>query len=142
MNKKILIFGIMLIMVAGCSNKKNKNIEPEPVTTVPTTTATQIVNTNMNVVKNQKVDGIDISDTSVITNNGITQIITTVTNNTENDYTLKQYIIIAKDVKGNVIARIPSYVGNTIKVGETKILNSSIDISLEDAYSFEYEVIK
>ena len=73
---------------------------------------------------------------------GISTIITSVTNNTESDYELDEYVIIVRDIHGVEVARFPAYVGNVIKAGEMKLINSSIDMDLSNAGSVEYEVKK
>ena len=51
-------------------------------------------------------------------------------------------MIIVKDEEGKEIVRIPGYVGDTIKAGETRTISSSVDIDLSKAASIEYEVKK
>ncbi len=41
-----------------------------------------------------------------------------------------------------MITTIPGYVGDVIKNGETRTINSSIDIDLSNASSIEYSVKK
>ena len=66
----------------------------------------------------------------------------TFSNNSDSDYKLDEYIIIIKDKNGEEIVRIPGYVGDTIKAGETRTINSSVDRDLSNAGSIEYEVKK
>lgn len=131
------IFALLLIvgLVTGCGcqkkeeNKKSENKEPEIK-----------VNTEENVIKDQTFEGLTFTNTSVTTVNGISTLITQVSNNTGVDYTLNEFTIIAKDAEGNVVATIPGYVGSVIKNGETRTIDSSIDRDLSTASSIEYSV--
>ena len=135
--KKVISLSITMLLVlglvTGCGcNKKDKENKKEEVK----------VNTNKDVVKDQEVDGIKMTNTSLVTTNGISKLVTNVTNSSTKDYKLDEYIIIIKDKKGEEIVRIPGYVGDTIKAGETRTINSSVDRDLSNAGSIEYEVKK
>ena len=135
--KKVISLSISMLLVmglvTGCGCKKKEKEVKEPEVTV---------NTEKDVIKDQEVDGIKMTNTSLTTVDGISTLITTVTNNTKADYMLKEYTIIIKDAKGSVIATIPGYVGSTIKAGETKTIDSSTNADLTGAKSIEYEVKK
>lgn len=135
--KKIIMmsFTVLLIvgLVTGCGcKKKEKETVKEEIK----------VNTNKDVIKDQEVDGIKMTNTSMVTTNGLTKLVTSVTNDTDKDYKLDEYMIIIKDKDGKEIVKIPGYVGDTIKAGETRTINSSVDIDLSNAASIEYEVKK
>ena len=130
---KVLLIGIFTISLltgCGCSKKEEK-----PQDDVKT-------NTNEDVIKDQLIDGITMTNTSMVTTNKTTKLTTSVTNNTDKDYRLDEYMIIVKDEEGKEIVRIPGYVGDTIKAGETRTISSSVDIDLSKAASIEYEVKK
>ncbi len=137
MKKMIMSLILMLLVLGlitgcGCSKKETTKKEENEVK----------INTNENVIKDQEIDGIKMTNTSMITTNGITKLVTNVTNESNGDYQLEEYTIIVKDKEGKEIIRIPGYVGETIKAGETKIINSSVDMDLSNAESIEYEVKK
>lgn len=140
--KKVFLTSISMLLVlglatgCGCSKKNSKkdaaNKEPEVK-----------VNTEKEVIKDREVDGIKLTNTSLTTVDGVSTLVTSVTNNSKEDYHLDEYTIIIKDAEGNEIIRIPGYVGDTIKAGETRTINSSVDIDLStSAKSIEYEVKK
>ena len=135
--KKIIMmsFTVLLIvgLVTGCGCKKKEKVKVKEEIKV---------NTNKDVIKNQEVDGIKMTNTSMVTTNGLTKLVTSVTNDTDKDYKLDEYMIIIKDKDGKEIVKIPGYVGDTIKAGETRTINSSVDIDLSNAASIEYEVKK
>ena len=135
--KKIVILTLSTLLLVGLitgwgCKKKEKETKKDEVK----------VNTNKEVIKDQEVDGIKMTNTSMVTTNGITKLTTSVTNDTDTDYKLNEYMIIIKDKEGKEIVKIPGYVGDTIKAGETRTINSSVDIDLSKAASIEYEVKK
>lgn len=137
MNKKLLFCGMVVLSLAlatgcGCSKKEEKKEKEEKITVV----------SEEDVIKDQVVDGIELKNTSLVVTNGISQLITEATNNGASDYELIEFTIIVKDASDNVIATMPGYVGETIKAGETRQINSSIDIDLSNAKKVEYEVKK
>ena len=99
-------------------------------------------NTNEDIIKEQEVEGNVMRNTSLIVEDGITYLVVDVTNNTNLDYRLNEYVIVVKDINGNEIIRIPGYVGELIGIGETKTIRSMVNMDLSDAASIEYEVVK
>ena len=139
--KKKLIMTLSLVLVLGlaagcsCSKKKEnkKSNEKQPVIKT---------NTEPEVIKDREVDGIKLTNSSVITTDGVTEITTSVTNPTSEDYHLDEFKIIVKDKNGDVMITLPGYVGDVIKAGETRTIRSSVSMDLSTAKSVEYEVSK
>ena len=126
--KKKLLLVLILLLVVGCGHKK------EEIKTYDVT--------KKGVIEDKMVDGINFTNTSLTVENGVSRFITRVTNNTDEDYVLKEYTIIFKDKDNNVLASVPGYVEGVIKAGESKNLDSSIDRDLSKTFSVEYEVLK
>lgn len=139
--KKIINITLMLLvcltLVTGCGKDKTKN-DDKKEDNMPTIE----VNDNQEVIKNQNIDGIEITNTSLVYEDGISYLKATVTNNTGSDYELNEYKINVKDNDGNIIVTMPGYVGSVIKNGESKSINTMISEDLSKAYSIEYEVVK
>ena len=139
--KKIINVSLMLLvcltLVTGCgkNNKKEENKKDDNKQTVE-------VNDNQEVIKDQNIDGMEITNTSLIYEDGISYLTATVTNNTGVDYELNEYKINVKDSDGNIIVTMPGYVGSILKNGESKNINTMISEDLSKAYSIEYEVVK
>ena len=139
--KKVINITLMLLvcltLVTGCGKDKSKNEDKKDdnKTTVE-------VNNNEEVTKAQNIEGITITNTSLVYEDGISYLKATVTNNTGSDYELNEYKINVKDNNGNIIVTMPGYVGSVIKNGESKTVNTMISEDLSKAYSIEYEVIK
>ena len=128
---------VCLTLVTGCGKDKSKNEDKKDdnKTTVE-------VNNNEEVTKAQNIEGITITNTSLVYEDGISYLKATVTNNTGSDYELNEYKINVKDNDGNIIVTMPGYVGSVLKNGESKTINTMISEDLSKAYSIEYEVVK
>ena len=139
--RKIVNITLMLLvlntLVTGCDKDKtnNNNNDDNNKTTVE-------VNNNEEVTKDQNIEGITITNTSLVYEDGISYLKATVTNNTSSDYELNEYKINVKDSDGNIIVTMPGYVGSVLKNGESKSINTMISEDLSKAYSIEYEVVK
>ena len=139
--KKIINITIMLLvcltLVTGCGKDKTTN-DDKKEDNMPTIE----VNDNQEVIKDQNIDGIEITNTSLVYEDGISYLKATVTNNTGVDYELNEYKINVKDSDGNIRVTMPGYVGSILKNGESKNINTMSSEDLSKAYSIEYEVIK
>ena len=133
--KKVINISLMLLvcltLVTGCGKNNNKDSKSD-----------MKVNTNDEVIKDQNIDGLEITNTSLVYENGLSYFSATVTNNTGSDYELNEYRINVKDSEGNIIITIPGYVGSIIKNGESKNINSQVTEDLSKAASIEYEIVK
>lgn len=65
-----------------------------------------------------------------------------VNNNTGSDKEVKSFDIIFKDKDGKEIITLLGYVGQTIPNGESRSIESNVDIGLLDAYIIEYKLNK
>ena len=133
--KGLLALLLVATLVTGCGCTKKDNKKNNTKDDVK-------VNTEENVIKDQTFEGLTFTNTSLTTTNGVSTLITEVSNSTGEDYTLEEFTITIKNKDGEVITTIPGYVGDVIKNGETRTINSSIDIDLSNASSIEYSVKK
>lgn len=133
--KSLLALLLVATLVTGCGCTKKDNKKNNAKDDVK-------VNTEENVIKDQTFEGLTFTNTSLTTTNGVSTLITEVSNSTGSDYTLEEFTITIKNKDGEVITTIPGYVGDVIKNGETRTINSSIDIDLSSASSIEYSVKK
>ena len=131
----ILLVCITLVTWCGKDKTKNDDKEYANKTTVE-------VNNNEEVTKDQNIEWITITNTSLVYEEEISYLKATVTNNTGSDYELNEYKINVKDSDGNIIVTMPGYVGSVLKNGESKTINTTIGEDLSKAYSIEYEVVK
>ena len=126
---------VCLTLVTGCGKNNNRGNNKDSKSDMK-------VNTNDEVIKDQNIDGLEITNTSLVYENGLSYFSATVTNNTGSDYELNEYRINVKDSEGNIIITIPGYVGSIIKNGESKNINSQVTEDLSKAASIEYEIVK
>ena len=137
--KKVINISLMLLvcltLVTGCGKNNNRDNNKDNKSDMK-------VNTNDEVIKDQNIDGLEITNTSLVYENGLSYFSATVTNNTGSDYELNEYRINVKDSEGNIIITIPGYVGSIIKNGESKNINSQVTEDLSKAASIEYEIVK
>lgn len=138
--KKIGLIGLVgvALFATGCGCSKDKKTEEKETNKEPETT----INTNEEVIKDQEFEGLKMTNTSLVTVGGVSTLVTEVSNNTGSDYYLNEFTITAKNADGKVLATLPGYVGDVIRNGETKVINSSIDIDLSSATSIEYSVVR
>ena len=130
---KILIIGTLTIGLAtgcGCSKK-----EEQPQEDIK-------ANTNEEVIKDQKVEEFELKNTSLIYEDGNTTLETTVTNTSNKDSYLKEFDIQVLDSEGNEIVLLKGFVGDNIKAGESKVINSYYHKDLSDAAKIVYTVIR
>ena len=138
--KKLGLIGLagLALFATGCGCSKDKEKENEKNNAEPET----VINTNQDVIKDQTFEGLQMTNTSLVVTDGISTLVSEVTNNTGADYYLNEFLITVKAADGSVITTLPGYVGSVIKNGETKVINSSIDVDLSTAASIEYSVSK
>lgn len=126
---KFLIFAFLIVIITGCSCDRKQYSKA-------------IKYKKSELRADQKVDGIDMINTDLIVIDGISHFTVQVKNNTSNDYELEEYEIIFYDETGKKITTIPGYIGEVIKAGEFKIINSTTEIDLSKAARIKYKVIK
>lgn len=156
-NKSIIILGIILIIVIIVSlivNLNKKNNEPETKEPTIIDENEPIINNNEGIVKNQEIDGLTFTQTSLISQDGETYLTTEIKNNNNTDYELEEIHIIIKDKDGNFVISyqnenaetvnyLVGYIGDVIVAGETKSIITTIDqVISNDAYNIEYKIIK
>lgn len=130
-----LALTVMLATGCGCDKKDTKKEE--------NTSKDPIANTNEEVIKDQEINGLTFTNTSLVYENGSSTLVTEVTNNTDSDYALGDFYIIVKDADGNEMIKLLAYAGETIPAGESRTVNAGTDMDLTSAASIEYtEVVK
>lgn len=133
----LLLVALFAVTAAvGCEKKGN-------TTDGNDTPQTEVqANTKEEVVGDKTLGVFQFTNTSLIWQNGTTALETTVTNTSDSDATLKEFLIHVKDNDGNEITTMPGFVGDVIKAHETKTINSYHYANLTNAASIEYEVVE
>lgn len=123
------VFTIGLITGCGCSKKE------EPQEDIK-------INNNEGVIKDQTVEVFELKNTSLIYENGNTILETVVTNTSSKDEYLEEFKIKVTDASGNEMITLTGFVGEVIKAGESKVINSYCGEDLSTATNITYTVIR
>ena len=122
--KKVLLLIISLFLITGCSKgEEHKNAQ---------------VNNNENIVKEQTIGNLKLSDVSLIYEKGVSTFKVTITNNGEK-FTPNSFIVSFKNENDTVITELDGSFGEIEK--DTFIaLTLTSDIDLSKAYKVEYTI--
>lgn len=138
MKKSISLFSIflvsLLVFVTGCGCQKKNNEKKEEINNIK-------YNTNQGIVEDKEVGGLHLTNTSLETSEYSSTLVTLVSNPTDKNIQVGMFRIYVKDKDDNLIKTIIAYVGGEIKAGESKEITTNIDMSLENAFKVEYEII-
>ena len=132
MKKKIIALSMiaLLFVSVGCGcGKKEKTTEKPKVK----------ANTSEDIVKNQVVDDMNISNVMMLIENGQTTFTCEVENKTQKDLTAKYIVVHVNDEKGNEIVVLPHGIEG-VKAGEVKSVSISTDADLSAAKAVTYEL--
>ncbi len=135
MKKKIgiILVACLAMFATGCGcDKKEEKVEKKEDEVK--------VNTSEDIVKDQVVEGLKLTNTSLSSQNGMATLVTEVSNDTGKDEYLLSFNIYIKDKDGNVIAENIGYVGEVIPNGTSRTITSSWDQELVGATAVEYSI--
>lgn len=134
--KRILQISIIIVLslslITGCGTKKEEN----------NTKNEENYNTNEGVIKDQKVGELKFTNTSLLTTENNSTLVTMVTNPTDEDIEIRIFKINVKDKNGKTLATLEGYVGGVIPSKESREITSNVDINLDSATAIEYEMVK
>lgn len=138
MKKNISLFSIflvsLLVFITGCGCQKKDYEKKEEISNIK-------YNTNQGIVEDKEVGGLHLTNTSLETSEYSSTLVTLVSNPTDKNIQVGMFRIYVKDKDDNLIKTIIAYVGGEIKAGESKEITTNIDMSLENAFKVEYEII-
>lgn len=138
MKKSISLFSIflvsLLVFVTGCGCNKKSDEKKEEINNIK-------YNTNQGIVEDKEVGGLHLTNTSLETSEHSSTLVTLVSNPTDKNIQVGMFRIYVKDKDDNLIKTIIAYVGGEIEAGESKEITTNIDMSLENAFKVEYEII-
>ena len=132
--KKIIISILILGLLTGCGCSKQET------TTNPQEEIKS--NTNEGIIKDQQVEVFEFKNTSLVREENNTVLETTVTNTSSTDQYLEEFKIEIKDKDGNIMETLIGFVGDKLKAGESKVINSYCGTDLTTATDIVYTVIK
>ncbi len=138
MKKSISLFSIflvsLLVFATGCGCNKKSDEKKEEINNIK-------YNTNQGIIEDKEVGGLQLTNTSLQTTEHSSTLVTLVSNSTDKNIQVGMFRIYVKDKDDNLIKTIIAYVGGEIEAGESKEITTNIDMSLENAFKVEYEII-
>lgn len=133
--KKLLTLSISMLLVlglvTGCGcNKKEETKKDENY------------NTNTGVIEDKVVEELQLTNTSLVSKGNNSTLVTLVTNPTKEDKEVRIFNIYVKDKDGNEIVTLQGYVGGVVPAGQSREIESNVDMNLDHAHTIEYEILK
>lgn len=95
-------------------------------------------NISKKLQENKQLGDYNITDIKVTSNNSDLKITANITNNTKKDTKAFGFKIIVLNESGQQVGLLESYVGS-IKSGETKMINASTSMDINEIYDLEFE---
>lgn len=140
MSKKIiaLFLACSLIFATGCGKKTTNNDKKKDDNKENTTVNTPIANTNDAIVGEQVIDGLKITNVTLVLEGDITMYTADVVNVTDSNIDAKSFNITFKDKDDNEMVTLLGLVGLTLAPNESVQITSSVSMNLLDAKSIEY----
>lgn len=139
----IIIVGIILIVtIPKIKGKKNSSVSKTNATNTANEEYVTVLadgtkkNSSEKVNEDKKIEGLDITDTQITYNNGITNLLANVKNTTNKDQEMQEVTIVLLDNEGKELYRIPGVI-EKVKAGETIQFNSSVTADFANAYDFK-----
>lgn len=99
-------------------------------------------NINEGVVGDKIIEGLKFTNSSLVTSEAGSNLITLVTNTTDNNVEVRIIDIIVKDKDGKVLVNMQGYVGGSIPAHDSREVYSSVDMDLSSATDIEYKIVK
>lgn len=130
--KKLLVLG--LILITGCSfggskikiNRINEN-------------GVDVIK-NDSVIGEKNVDGLTFKNTTFNIENGVTTIITEITNRTDTAYNITNYKIIVTDKDNAFLASVVSTINETLEPGQSTSVPVSFEGDLKEASNVQFKL--
>ena len=94
------------------------------------------LNDSKKLNENKKFEELELSDIQLSYNNGVTDLLFNVTNNSDKEFKMQKVNVILKDEQGNKVNEIPGIIED-IKPGETKQFHTAVSADYTNAYDFE-----
>ncbi len=133
--KKGFIITLMfsILFFSGCSCSLKNNVKDD------TTDDNIIKITNDEVVGEQNIEGIVLKNETFQVQDGITTIVTKVTNTTDSDFMLKNYQMLIADENGQFTI-LDSEVNENILPNEEKYYTTTMEIDLSSSSKVNYSI--
>lgn len=124
----LLIVLFLATIVVGCGCKKKEEKKKEPIT-----------NQNEPVIKYKTLNNLKFGTASFYISNEKTYINTSIINDTKDNIDIKEFTILLKDSEDKILKTITIKLG-TVKAGETKEINESVDGKYVNTDKIDYDI--
>ena len=140
MSKRLiaLFLACGLILATGCGKKTNSDTNKPSDNNDNPAVVEPSANTEEAVIGEQTIDGLKITNVTLISQGERTTVSADVVNVTDAAIDAKSFDIIYKDADGNRIVTLLGYIGTTIEPNQMVTMSSNVDINLSNAKSVEY----
>lgn len=132
MKKVLLVIMVLVVLTTGCGKKQK--IERIPEETIKS-------NTKEEVIGKKEIDGLTIEKSSLVYEDGVTTLTTSITNTTTERVMVDSIKMTYTDGEGNTTTLIGP-VGDYIESRQTVYITSTTDIDLSTAVKVDYEIVK
>lgn len=139
----VMIIVIVVIIVVAkniISSKKTKEKRNTEISTseqyVTVLEDGTKLNNSTKISENKKLEGLEITNTQISYNNGVTNLLANVKNTTQSDKKMQEVAIILLDENGKELYQMPGII-DAVKAGETIQFNSSITADFANVYDFK-----
>lgn len=137
----VILLSIFLLALWVKNNQDINNNDNVPIDDSDMVVDKFRVNDNFGVIEDKELNGLKFTNTSLIYSDNSSKLKTLVTNNTDSDIEVKIFDIYVKDKDGNNIVTLVGYVGEVVPRGNSREIESYVDMNLKDAYSIEYKIV-
>lgn len=130
MKKVVLLVLIGMFFLTGCgktTDDEDGHIDVDP---------------DSAILSEKTIEGLKISDLSIVYDNNVSRLVANVKNTNASDYTLRVISIKLYDADDDLLIDTTGYIGTVIKVNETKQLIVEVTKDLKDAKKVEYKILK
>lgn len=134
--KKIVILSMVIgtLLMSGCSCTRKKDKDDEGNENNP------IVITEDDVIGEQSVNGIMFENTTFQVQEGMTVIVTKITNRSGAPFMLENYQMTISDKDGKVLTILTSNINENLEVDAEKLIPTQFNLDLSTAAKVEYNI--
>ena len=131
-NKIIVSIFIILFVTTGCAKTNKEEVIKNKLK----------YNTSENIIKEQQIGDIKISNISLTYKDNNSTFKSTITNITQEAIYLNEIHIIVKDKNNTEIVKLIGFIGKNLESNKKEVIVTSTSIDLSNANSVEYILIK
>ena len=133
--RKVLVLTLLIITLTGCFGKEKTNEQEKP-------NKEKVVEIKeKGVIENKDYSGIKIENIKFIYDSEYSTMSYTIINSKSTAITIGRYDVVIKDINGNELGKLESYLPNEIQSNESQEVSLSIDKDFTKAASADFNFI-